>query len=508
MPSRRRLLATLSGAAIIAGLSGSTLTAAIAQPIKVPDTAVATIATPTQPIGHAGRWLVDATGRVLVIHGINVSMKGSLEQSKAYDFGANDAAYLAANGFNAVRLTVERYDVEPSPGHFDAKYLAFVRHVVSVLARQHILTLIDFHQDEFGPVFRDNGYPAWMTQTGGLPNITSVGFPFQYLANPAVNHAFDTLWSNGKDTRGTPLWTDDAQILSRTAGSLKGTPGLLGFEILNEPWPGTTYPSCLPFLLGCPLFDRGPFSAYYAAMDHAIRSRNATNLVFYEPLVLFNYGIPTSVIPPPGDARLGFAFHDYPLCSAADDAGLGISLDTDCGVESQLTISNAVHYARSRGTALLETEFGATTNEKAIAQSADAYDAAMVPWMFWSYDELVGTNSDGAFTSPPGDNPNQSVLDGLVRPYPQLIAGTPLRWSYAAATHTFTAAYSTEHASGAGHFGARAVSRFEVPAVAYPHGYDVKVTGGTVISPANAQVLRIAAARGAASVTVTVTVSP
>lgn len=52
---------------------------------------------------------------MLVIHGINVSMKGPLAD-RAYDFGADDAAYLAASGFNTVRPTVERYDVEPSPG--------------------------------------------------------------------------------------------------------------------------------------------------------------------------------------------------------------------------------------------------------------------------------------------------------------------------------------------------------------------------------------------------------
>jgi endoglycosylceramidase len=505
MRSRRGVPAILAVAATIAALSGATLTAAASRPAKTHQPSRAAIATPVQPIGHAGRWLVDARGRVLLIHGINVSMKGSLAQSRAYDFGANDAAYLAANGFNAVRLTVERYDVEPSPGHFDTKYLAFVRHIVTTLNRRHVLTLIDFHQDEFGPTFRDNGYPAWMTQTGGLPNVTSVGFPFQYLANPAVNHAFDTLWSNGKDTRGVSLWTDDAQILGHTVAALERTPGLLGFEILNEPWPGTTYPSCLPFLVGCPLFDRGPFSHYYAAMDRAIRKQNATNLVFYEPLVLFNYGIPTSVVPPPGDSRLGFAFHDYPLCSAADDAGLPISLDTDCGVESALTLSNAVSYAKRHGTALLDTEFGATTNEKAITQATAAYDNAMVPWLFWSYDELVGTDQNGAFTSPPASTPNTAVVDGLVRPYPQLVAGTPLHWSYSPATHDFAAAYSTHRASGAGRFGAGAISQFEIPKVAFPNGYDATVTGGRVVSARNAPVLLIAAARGASSVAVSVT---
>src|SRR5580704_4895253 len=103
MRSRRRLQVSLGAVAIVAGLSAATLTAADAQPASSPDTATAPIAVPAQPIGHAGRWLVDAKGRVLVIHGINVSMKGPLSEDPAYDFGSNDAAYLAANGFNAVR---------------------------------------------------------------------------------------------------------------------------------------------------------------------------------------------------------------------------------------------------------------------------------------------------------------------------------------------------------------------------------------------------------------------
>jgi endoglycosylceramidase len=506
--ARRRVLAGLSCAAAVAALAGATLVSAAPRATAARPGAHHPIAIVSQPIRHAGRWLTDAKGRVLLIHGINVSMKGTLAQSQAYHFGADDAAFLAANGFNAVRLTVERYDVEPSPGRFDTAYLSFLQHTIATLARYHLLTLVDFHQDEFGPVFRDNGYPAWMTQTGGLPNLTSVGFPFQYLANPAVNHAFDTLWNNGNDTRGKPLWTDDAQILARVVGALKSTPGVLGFEILNEPWPGTTYAACLPFLLGCPTFDRGRFSAYYAAMDRAIRAQDTKHLVFYEPLVTFNYGIPSSVVPPPGDGRLGFSFHDYPLCSAADDVGLGGALDTACGVESKLAIDNAVRYATSHHTALLETEFGATRNAAAITQSTAAYDASLVPWMFWSYDELVGTTSHGAFTSPPGTAPDRAVLGGLARAYPQLVAGTPMSYSYNPKTHVFAATYSTSHVAGPGRFPANSVSQFEIPRVAYPHGYAVTVSGGAAVSGSADSLLLVASAKGASTVTVTVTPSP
>jgi endoglycosylceramidase len=501
---RRRAAVSLGGIVLALGLVDGSL--ASASPPAHPDrsAALASNAQPAQPIGHAGRWLTDAHGRVLLIHGLNVSMKGSLSQSLAYKFGADDAAFLAANGFNAVRLTVERYDIEPTPGHFDSAYLRFIRRTVKLLDSYGVLTLIDFHQDEFGPVFKDNGYPSWMTSTGGLPNITSVGFPFQYLANPAVNHAFDNLWNNGKDTRGASMWTDDAQILGKAVGALHATPGVLGFEIINEPWPGSQYPTCFVLLLGCPGFDQGSFSSYYAAMDEAIRAKDRRHLVFYEPLVSFNYGIPTSVTPPPGDARLAFSFHDYPLCSAADDAGLPLSLGTACGAESKLAISNAVSYATQHSTGLLETEFGATTKPAPLAQSAAAYDAAMIPWMFWSYQELAGLGRDGAFTTPPSKTPERAVLVSLSRPYPQLVAGIPAGYGYNAKSHVFTAAYSTERANGNGRFAANAVSQFSIPRIAYPQGYDVAVSGGQVVSGMNSPLLLITANPGAKHVTVKV----
>jgi endoglycosylceramidase len=99
---------------------------------------------------------------------------------------------------NAVRITVERYAVEPAPGQLDSAYLAHIADTVKTLARHGILSLIDFHQDEYGPVFYDNGYPAWMTVTDGLPNVFEVGFPLQYLFNPALERAFDHLWDGGR----------------------------------------------------------------------------------------------------------------------------------------------------------------------------------------------------------------------------------------------------------------------------------------------------------------------
>lgn len=501
MGSHRRAVALGSLALAIGATAAPRAATATGQPAAPPSVS---IAQPAQPIGHAGRWLTDARGRVVIVHGVNVSMKGTLAQSQAYDFGSDDAAFLAANGLNAVRLTVERYDIEPSPGRFDTAYLALIRRIASDLDHYGVMTLIDFHQDEFGPVFHDNGFPAWMTSTGGLPNDYGVGFPYQYLVNPATNHAFDTFWKNGADSRGTPLWSDDAQILAKAVHALRATPGILGYEIINEPWPGTTYAECLAPAVGCPGFDQGPLSAYYAAMDQAIRAKDTTHLVFYEPLVTFDYGIPTAVTPPPHDDRLGFAFHDYPLCTFYRNAGLPLSFDTECGIESGVAVSNALHHVATHPNALLDDEFGAAASPTSIAKSADLYDTKLIPWMFWSYQEVVGITASGAYPTPPSSAPIVATLRALARPYPQLVSGTPQAWRYDTTTRVFTASYSTERADGRGSFGANAVSEFEVPRLAYPHGYDVTVAGGQVVSGDGDSLLLVAASPGATQVSLTV----
>lgn len=162
--------------------------------------------------------MVDRGGRVVVIHGVNVPSKWiPAAYPAALGFDEDDAAYLASTGFNAVRLTVERYAVEPRPGQFDDAYVAQFAHTVDTLASHGIVSLIDFHQDEYGPVFFDNGFPDWMTVTDGLPNLTQVGFPAQYVANPALNRAFDHFWANDPGATGNRLQADDGAILAHVA---------------------------------------------------------------------------------------------------------------------------------------------------------------------------------------------------------------------------------------------------------------------------------------------------
>jgi endoglycosylceramidase len=490
------LLVTLIAAAIL-GAPGP------ARAVAGPSAVVA----PAGAVGHAGRWLVDGDGRVVVVHGVNVPTKWGSSYPAGVNFGEDDVALLAAAGMNAVRLTVERYAVAPAPDRFDDGYLDHFADTVRLLAAHGILSLIDFHQDEWGPHFFDNGFPEWMTTTDGLPNFYQVGFPFQYFLNPALNRAFDHFWNNDVGPSGRPLQDDDARILAHVAARLGDLPGILGYEVINEPWPGSQYPTCVVPLVGCPLFDSGPLSQYYGRVIPALRAADPNHAVFYEPLTIFNEGVPTSVHPP-DDANLGFAFHDYPLCGGPSDVGLpsvpGLP-HLRCAFFDNIVMRNAESHAATTNSALLQTEFGNTFDTARLNEQLDVFDSHAVPWVFWSYNHfVVPEGPNGVLAPATRGNVVEPVLDALARPYPQLVAGTPVSWQFDVASRTFSLTYTTARADHHGAFGADAETAIAVPTRVYANGYRVVVHGARVISAPNAPVLVVAANAGARRVTVKV----
>ena len=100
-------------------------------------------------IGHRGRWLTDASGRAVIFHGVNMVMKVPPYQPSAMGFGDDDAAMLAREGFNTVRLGMTAEAVEPRPGVFDDAYLAGIGATVQTLGAHGIRVLLDMHQDLF-----------------------------------------------------------------------------------------------------------------------------------------------------------------------------------------------------------------------------------------------------------------------------------------------------------------------------------------------------------------------
>src|SRR5688572_26921011 len=82
------------------------------------------------PLSHRGRWFVDEHGRAVVLHGVNMVAKKPPYDPGALGFGEDDAAFLAAEGFNTVRLGVIYAGVEPARGTYDEAYLDSIERTV------------------------------------------------------------------------------------------------------------------------------------------------------------------------------------------------------------------------------------------------------------------------------------------------------------------------------------------------------------------------------------------
>ena len=66
-------------------------------------------------LGTTGSFLTNSDGQVVMLHGLNEVYKIAPGEPSASGFSDDDAAFLAANGFNAVRVGVIWSDLEPSP---------------------------------------------------------------------------------------------------------------------------------------------------------------------------------------------------------------------------------------------------------------------------------------------------------------------------------------------------------------------------------------------------------
>ncbi len=452
---------------------------------------------------NEGRWIVDARGRVVILHGLNMVAKRPPYLPSALGFGRDDARFLARNGFNTVRLGMIYGAVEPQPGSYDNGYVAASARTERVLGRSGIYSLIDFHQDLYNERFEGEGWPDWATLDDGLPAEPTPGFPVTYLTSPGLNRAFDNFYADAPGPGGVGVRQRYAAAWERVARQFRGRDSVLGYDLLNEPWSGSSFTTCTS-TVGCPAFDRdslGPMSRRTIA---AIRGVERRHIVFYEPHVLFNFGVATH-LPDLGD-NLGFSFHVYCL------TGLIEGGPATCEEAEALPFDNADARARRFGDSLMLSEFGATDDIATLERIARYADEHMVSWQEWHY-----CGCDDPTTSGPGDrqalvkdprlpprgaNVFRDKLEALARPYPQVTAGTPRAFSFDPVAKRFEFAYSPRRADGRGRFhGGRTI--VFLPRIQYPDGYRARVSGAASVRRGGKRLV-IGARRGAELVRVVV----
>jgi hypothetical protein len=141
------------------------------------------------------------------------------------------------------------------------------------------------------------------------------------------------------------------------------------------------------------------------------------------------------------------------------------------------------------------TEFGDTEDTEIHQRMADLADEFMVGWTHWAYiGSAGGPLIEDPAKPPAGDNVKQGMLAVLVRPYPQVVAGTPERWGFDREARRFTLAYTTRLPDGRPARGRR--SEVFVPRLHYGRRYRAEVAGGELVGGLRTQRLLVRACPG------------
>lgn len=271
----------------------------------------------------AGGRILDAFGREVMLRGVNVN---ALAEYWAYDparfttypFTEADADRIAAIGWNCVRLLLSWSRIEPLPGVYDDTYLAEAKAIVDLLQRRGIYTLLDLHQDAWGPslagaadepcppgqlpAFGWDGAPEWATLHGGEPRC--LRSPQRELA-PAVIESFSAFWRNDAGPGGVGIRTRYVKMLGHVAGYFAGQDAVAGLEIMNEPNAIWLFPGHLEGL-----------AALYAESIAEIRAVEAAAgtrrlLIFFEPGITWADFGPGAPPPFAHDDQIVYAPHIY-----------------------------------------------------------------------------------------------------------------------------------------------------------------------------------------------------
>ncbi|MGW6702649.1 endoglycoceramidase I [Nocardia sp. NPDC055049] len=430
--------------------------------------ATADPARPLTPLRAQGSALIDGYGRTVLLHGVNTVDKDApyLQPGDGFTLTDEAAATLARHGFTTVRLGVSFDGLMPTAGVVDTAYLDRVENVVDTLAAHGIYTLLDNHQDGLSKIWNGNGFPEWAIRARPADGEPNPGFPLYYLM-PSMNAGWDEVWNN---TYG--VLNHLGVALGALAERMTGRASVLGIELLNEPWPGSAFLTCYPD--GCPDFDVKYQRALQQLTD-AVRARNATVPVFWEPNVTWNETMPSHLgkNPPITSPNIVFSPHDYCIPSQlAIYLGLPEELRALCPPQQDRTWSNIDAFADRTDIPTMVTEFG-DGDPTVLRNTTTRADERFVGWHYWHYSARDGDPFRG------------ELGRELVRTYPQATAGIPDGMVFDSSTGDFAYRYRPRQAS--------APTEIYVSDLFHPDGYEVKVTGGRVTSAPGARIVTVEA---------------
>lgn len=191
-----------------------------------------------------GDRFVDEHGRQVILNGINVVNK-SKEDQYLFAGGADFYANLKSWGFNCIRFIIIWDGLEPEPGVYNEQYLQEIDKRIQWASDNGLFVVLDMHQDLYSVKYSD-GAPQWATLDEGKPHTTGAVWSDAYLMSDAVQTAFDNFWANKAAPDGMGLQDHYANLWRHIAGRYADNPTVIGYDIMNEPFPGSSAQQAMP----------------------------------------------------------------------------------------------------------------------------------------------------------------------------------------------------------------------------------------------------------------------
>jgi endoglycosylceramidase len=185
-----------------------------------------------------GSRIVDPEGRQVLLHGMNVISKSKSENylswHRARDFNA-----MHMWGMNCIRLGILWDGIEPDPGQYDEAYLDGLSERIAWAEKHGLYVFLDMHQDLFSVLYSD-GAPEWATLHNNQPHLKGAVWSDSYLISPAVHTAFDSFWANAAAADGVGIQDHYAAAWRHVAQRFADNTTVIGFDLMNEPFEGSS----------------------------------------------------------------------------------------------------------------------------------------------------------------------------------------------------------------------------------------------------------------------------
>lgn len=319
-----------------------------------------------------GTQLRDGDGRMIILRGINYVNKDS--KNKHLNL-IGDKAFkdIKAWGYNSVRMGVNWHALEPSPGVYNQIYLADLDERIAYAKEYGIYVILDMHQDLWGEKF-GGGAPLWATFDNDLPHVTGGIWSDAYFISPAVQVSFDNFWNNHPVPGNMGVQDHFVASWAMLAERYKDEKHVIGFDFFNEPFSGTMVEQALggmftviteflntkgekqyqieevaamwmddkgkDFILSSitdeevfvnvlnsmqpvyEVFEKEMLMPFYEKLAKAVRAVNKNHILFWEPSISTNNGIPTAISPiPEAGIQQAYFPHYYDVVLDTDLAG-------------------------------------------------------------------------------------------------------------------------------------------------------------------------------------------